>query len=220
MRNRLVRWLAIASIGLGILALGFNGVPAGHPLTGFVTFIRVVAITAIVIACVLTLLALFVPGFRNIVRRRIFKTSGAGLSKEERAELSKYETKALASMRRTHDWAVIAGLTRSGLTSRGREFITSPGLIACELNARGPAVRVQIVNGSLPSDYTAERVSAALGLQVECEPSGPAQVRVQLLSRDPFNGSRDAQAVANVPVAPEAPIVLTDWTDIDPDGVK
>lgn len=213
--NRLLKWVAIAAVAFGLIALGFNGVPPGHPLTGLVSFLRIVTTAALIVGALVLVLAVFVPRVRQIITPRKFRTGGRGLTKEEKAALTPGEMKSLKRMTRTREWGEAAGLSRDGKDRQGREFTTSPGLVASELNTRGPAVVVQIVKGTLPSDYTSERVSAALGLSVECEPSGPAQVRVQLLSRDPFKGTRTSQTVGKAPTAPDQPIVLDDWTDLD-----
>lgn len=213
--NRFIVWLGVVALGIAGIVLAVNGVPNGHPLAGLVTFMRVIAVIALVLVVALGVMASLIPGVRSWLRARFLKESGRGLSKEDRAKLSPGETQALSKMRRIKTWSQVAGVIGGGTDRKGNEYITTPGLIGCELNARGPAILVRVVAGSVPSDFDSERISAALGLPVECEPTGPVQVRVQLLSRDPFKGTRTAQATAHAPAASEAPIVLTDWTDLD-----
>lgn len=212
MQHRFAIWGTVAVMAVVLAWLSITGVPSGHPMSGLVTFVRILVP---VLVFLFVLLLVFVPAFRAKVLGRFGGSGGAGLSKEERQGLSKYERQALAGMRRTRDWGEAAGVSYQTKDRKGDPQILVPRVLSAAVTAQGPALTVHIVMGTVPSQYDDEKVSAALGLPIKCEQVGPAQVKIQLLSRDPLSKNRTVAMPVGLPVKKDQDV--SGWSDIELD---
>lgn len=210
MQHRFAFWGTAVVMAVVLAWLSITGVPHGHPLSGLVTFVRVLVP---VLVAVFVLLLVLVPAFRAKVLGRFGGSGGAGLSKEDRQGLSKFERQALAGMGRTGHWAESAGVSQQSKTRKGDPLTLFPRVVSSEVTAQGPAITVHIVMGTVPSQYDDEKISAALSLPIKCEQAGPAQVRIQLLSRDPLSQNRTVAMPVGLPVKKDQDV--SGWADID-----
>lgn len=216
MRPRNIYVGAFVVMAVVLAWLSITGVPNDHPLSALVGFTR---IAVLVVFVVLVLLLVFVPAVRVKLLGRFGGHGSTGLSKTDRALLSKGERQSLAIMSQTLKWSEAAGVSYLTKTSKGDPQTLVPRVMVSEITAQGPAVTVHIVMGTVPSQYDDERISAALGLPIKCEQVGPAQVRIQLLSRDPLSKTRNVKMPVGMPRA-QTDDDLTGWSDADLEDLR